>query len=51
MTNKNNKKEFNFFEQKLTRREFIKKSAIGIGALALGAYTIKGLMMSPYTYM
>lgn len=47
----NKKEKFDFFEQKLTRREFIKKSAIGIGALAFGAYTIKGLLMRPHTYM
>ncbi len=34
------KKVENFLNRKLTRREFIKKSMIGIGALALGAYTL-----------
>ncbi len=49
MTKKN--KELHFFNQKLTRREFLKKSAIGLGGLFLGAYAAKGLLMKPYTYL
>lgn len=41
------KDESDFLNQKLSRREFIKKSVIGLGALAIGAYTIKGLMLNP----